>query len=191
MTIYLRIADGVAVESWDAPNGATPTDCFAPAVAASFVLASGGAVPGWVYANGVWAAPAVATPTQAELVAYASAKQEAICDGGIAVNVGSASTPVEANVASDVKGRGLVTGCVQLIGVASQAGQPAPTFPWINNDGTQLSLTAPQMMTIALALGNFVQATYGALGTVLAAIAAGSMASTSQIDAATWPATTY
>lgn len=145
------------------------------------------------YGLGSALAPA---PTQAELVAYAGTKQEALRDGGINVNVGSTSTPDEVNVASDADGRTLVTGCVQLIGVASQAGQSAPTFQWINNDGTQITLTGPQMMTVALKLGGFVQATYSTLGAVLAAIAAGTIATYAQIDTppasvGAWPATSY
>ncbi len=130
-------------------------------------------------------------PTQAQLAAYASSKQAALRDGGITVNVGTASTSDEVNVASDVNGRSLVSGSVQLIGLASSSGQPAPTFNWINDGGTQLTLTSAQMMTIGLTLGNFVQATYTALGTVLAAIANGTLTSTAAIDAAAWPKTSF
>ena len=136
--------------------------------------------------------PASSPPTAPQLIAYAEAKQVALCDGGITVNVGTASTPDEVNVASDVKGRSLVTGAVQIVGLASQAGQAAPTFNWINDGGVQLMLTSAQMMKIGLTLGTFVQATYTALGTVLAAISAGTITTTAQIDAATaWPATVY
>ncbi len=130
-------------------------------------------------------------PSAADLVAYAEAKQVALRDGGITVNVGTASTPDEVNVASDVNGRSLVSGSVQLIGLASSGGQPAPTFNWINDGGAQLTLTSTQMMTIGLKLGNFVQATYTALGTVLAAIADGTLTSTAAIDAAAWPVKSY
>ena len=108
------------------------------------------------------------------------------------MNVGTASTPDEVNVASDVNGRSLVSGSVQLVGLASSSGQPAPSFNWINDGGVQLMLTSAQMMKIGLSLGTFVQATYTALGTVLAAISAGTITTTAQIDAATaWPATAY
>ena len=145
----------------------------------------------WKLVSGAIVAATAAdlAPSKAQLTTYANAKQAALRDGGITVNVGTASTPDEVDVASDVSGRSLVSGCVQLIGLASSNGQPAPTFPWINDGGAQLTLTGAQMMTIGLALGNFVQATYAALGTVLAAIANGSITTTAGIDAAAWPST--
>ena len=154
-------------------------------------------VPVWTVPN--VAAPTAAQiaawqtagPTAAQLVSYASSKQVALRDGGITVNVGTASTPDEVNVASDVNGRSLVTGSVQLVGLASANGQPAPTFPWINDGGTQLMLTSAQIMTIGYKLSSFIQATYNALGAVLAAIANGTITTTAQIDAAAWPTTAY
>ena len=130
-------------------------------------------------------------PTPAQLAAYAGAKHTALRDGGITVNIGTASTPDEVNVASDVNGRSLVSGCVQLVGLAASNNQPAPTFPWINNGGTQLTLTAAQMMTVGYQLGAFVQATYASLGAVLAAVTAGTLTTTAAIDAASWPSTSY
>lgn len=148
-------------------------------------------------ANAGWVGTAsVEPPTATQLAAYAQVKQLALRDGGITVNVGTASTPDEVNVASDADGRTLVNGAVQLVGLAAQNSQPAPTFPWINDGGTQITLTGAQMMTIGYKLGAFVQATYGALGTVLEAISAGTITSFAQIDTppasvTTWPATTF
>jgi hypothetical protein len=48
MTDYLRIHDGVAVELWTAPvkdgSDLTPSECFAPDFAATFVPAAGGRI---------------------------------------------------------------------------------------------------------------------------------------------------
>ena len=175
---------------------ATGSYSYKPTLGANEVTctAAQAAAPGqWKLVSGALVAATAAdlAPTQAQLVAYANAKQAALCDGGITVNVGTASTPDEVDVASDVNGRSLVSGCVQLIGLASSTGQPAPTFPWINDGGAQLTLTGAQMMTMAVTLGNFVQATYASLGTVLAAIANGTVTTKAQVDAAAWPTTSF
>ena len=149
-----------------------------------------GIAVGWtVAADGTFAAPASVAETTAQLVAYAKAKALAWRDGGITVNVGSTSAPVEVDVASDVNGRDLVAGNVQYAGLCSQAGQPAPTFNWINDSGAKITLTAPQMMSIGLTLRAFVQATYDALGAMLADIANGAVTTTAQIDAVARPST--
>ena len=131
----------------------------------------------------------MATSPATALISYANAKQLALRDGGITVNAGTASAPIVVDVASDADGRTLVSGSVQLVGLATSNSQPAPTFPWINNDHTQVTLTGAQMMTVGYALGAYVQATYAALGTVLAAIAAGTIKTSADVEAAAWPST--
>lgn len=196
----------VANASWKAGDGR----CYSAAANAMLATAPPGALTWPADASGNETAAALyailqpyglgdyldPTPTPARLISYANAKQIALRDGGITVNVGDATTPDDVNVASDANGRTLVTGCVQLVGLAASNSQPAPTFPWINNGGTQLTLTAAQMMTIGYKLGAFVQATYATLGAVLAAIAAGTITTFAEIDAppaavAAWPATSY
>lgn len=49
------------------------------------------------------------------------------------------------------------------------------------------TLDAASVGQIAVAIGQFVQAAYAAEAAVLAAIAAGTITTTAQIDAATWP----
>ena len=124
------------------------------------------------------------------LIDYASRKQNIIAIGGVRLNVAPSGQPAEfADVATDTKGQTLVNGAVSMISLARFASpaQPDPTFPWVNNDGSKLTLSAGQMLQIGLALGAFIQATYATLGSVSEAINAGTITSEAQIDASAWP----
>jgi hypothetical protein len=134
---------------------------------------------------GTFGAPPLAEPSLGDLLGYAEAKQGRVLNGGITVDVGEGTM---ADVSSTNNGRGLVNGCIGLADLAAKMGAPEPVFPWINNDGTKLTLTVAQMQTIALTLGQFVQETYSALGDATAGIAGGTIKDFAAIDALPWPA---
>lgn len=119
---------------------------------------------------------------------YLDARHANVRDGGITVDVGASGSPKLVNVASDEIGRGLVSGCCQLVGLASANSEPAPTFKWVNNDGSALTLSAPQMMSVGFSLGAFVQSTYAILADTHAAITDDTITTFKQIDEAAWPA---
>ena len=92
MTQTARLNNGVIVEFLTPVAGHTLADCFPEATLAATVSAPDTAQIGWTYSGGTFAAPvAAAGPTQAQLLAYANAKQWALATGGHAVTVGGAS----------------------------------------------------------------------------------------------------
>lgn len=120
------------------------------------------------------------TPTQ--LAAYASVKQATVARGGISVNVAASGSPEMVEIATDPDGCLNLSGAVQLASI-----NPAQTFNWVQASGV-VSLNATQILAMGVALGTFVQATYTALGAVLAEIAAATVTTQAQIDAYAWPA---
>lgn len=128
--------------------------------------------------------------TDAELTAsglarYAEQKHALVLNGGLSVE---ASAGKRIDVASNAQGRGLVDGCVGLVNLAKQLGEPEPTFPWVNNDGSSVTLSAAEIFVVALALGQFVQATYRVLGEAGAGIGGGAITGKAGVDGLPWPA---
>ena len=117
--------------------------------------------------------PAVVVPNPAGLAAYAKVKQQAVMMSGTAINGVWVDTSIQGLV--------LLGGAIQL---AQQ--QPTTNINWVSN-GAAISLTPAQIIGLGVAIGNRTQSTFTTLGNVLAAIAGGSITTTSQIDAAAWP----
>jgi len=139
-----------------------------------------GARKGWELSGGVLVAPTVIAPTLTadELVAYANAKQWALATGGHTVTVGGAAYLFP----SDVTSMALMTGKVLRLQLPS-----APTtVDWQLPSGF-VTFAAADFITASAAIADFVQSTFAALQPVLAAIAAATMTTTAQIDAASWP----
>jgi hypothetical protein len=117
------------------------------------------------------------TPTNA-LIAYANGKQWAIATGGFTATV--AGTP--RNFATDTISQGLMEGKVARLGQAN----PPTSFDWQFETGF-VTIAAADFLSAAIAVADFVQATFSTLKTVLAAIQAGTVTTTAGIDAASWP----
>jgi hypothetical protein len=115
-----------------------------------------------------------ADEVKAALSAYADRKQAMLLNGGVTVNGVPAAT--------DVNGRVNIAGAVSLAQL-----QPDMTFHWVND--STITLTADQIIALGQAVGVWVQDVYTALGNVLAGIAAGTITTTDEIDAASWPST--
>ena len=129
------------------------------------------------------------SPSTADLIAFARLQHLAVRDGGLEVNVGTSSASIVVDVASDADGRSLVSGCIQMIGLAAQMGQSPPSWDWVNDDFSQQQITAAEMYAIGQALYTFVQSTYAALSSVIAAINAGSLTTFAAIgNPSLWPA---
>ena len=112
-------------------------------------------------------------PPQVDLTAYAAAKRYAVETGG--VTVGGVAIP------SDRDTQAKLTAAFLLAQVNPQA-----TFQWKAGAGF-VTLDAASVGQIAVAIGQFVQAAYATEAAVLAAITAGTITTTAQIDAAAWP----
>ncbi len=113
----------------------------------------------------------------AALIAYAGVKQARVSSGGISVNVGSGGSPLAVEASTDT------ASLVLLQGAASQAqSNSGATFSWVQKNGAPVTLTAAQVLTIFAAVTTFIQSTFTTLAAVIAAIGAGTITSTAQID---------
>jgi hypothetical protein len=116
--------------------------------------------------------------TQAQLLAYANAKQWALATGGYTITVNSAPLIFP----SDVVSMGLITG------KAARLAQPNPpaSFEWQTPTGF-VTIAAADFIAVATQIADFVQSTFNALAVAFAAIEAGTITTTAEIDAAAWP----
>jgi hypothetical protein len=150
------------------------------------------------YASIVWVDSVQAMPTQAAftaayaqqqtaaVIAYAAAKQQTIAAGGIKVNVGATQAPVNVEASTDSTSLVLLQGAYSL-GLSA----PATTFSWVQKSGVPVTLTAAQITTMFNAVTTFMQATFTTLAAVIAAIEAGGVTTTAQVDSfasPAWPA---
>lgn len=176
-------ADGTIISctvTFDAPLGAVP-----------FLAAENDSVAygRQIYADcvagryGAVAAFAAPTPTQQQLSAYAASKQSAIAAGGISVNVAPSGSPQMVEASTDVASLVLLQGALAIA-----QSSPWTSFSWVESTGVAVTLNATQIETIFVAVSTFLQATFAALAAVLASIGSGAIATTTQVDQASWPA---
>jgi hypothetical protein len=130
---------------------------------------------------------ATLTPSPAQLLGYARRKQLAIATGSLQVNVGTAAAPLTVEASMDAQSLAWLN-----YAAAQAAGNAGALFAWVGPAG-ETALTAPQVLTIYSAVAGFIQATFVTLGQVIAAINAGTIATTAQIDTPAapipaWPA---
>lgn len=120
----------------------------------------------------------LAPPNSAMLAAYANAKQWDLATGGYTITVNSAPLVFP----SDVVSMGLITG------KAARLAQPNPpaSFDWQTPAGF-VTIAATDFIIVATQIADFVQLTFNALAAVFAAIAAGTITTTAEVDAASWP----
>lgn len=165
-------------------EGCALAECYHPDYVAACVQADDSVQLGWVTVDGgtTFSAPVVEPPSPAQLATYAEARQAALMVGGFAYDVapgGEAAEIVRAD--TDVSGRLNLAGLVTLAQL-----NPSLTSVWVQAGGG-LTLTAAEITALGVAVGTFVVQTYQALAVVLAAIAAGTITTTAQVDAAAWP----
>lgn len=115
------------------------------------------------------------------LIAYAHGVQWAKAEAGITVTFQGGPTVW---FPTDGTGRGLLNGAVTR---AQQANPPAG-FRWQTGATSFVTLTPAQVIAAGIAAADYVQATFDTLDDVIADILSGTITSTTQIDAATWPA---
>lgn len=179
-----------------APAFVTITPDHLPGLQDIIVAAGGDPTPGVAYLAGdtlfvpgieqsaLEAAVATFDPTACErkaLMAYANTKQWALATGGYTITL--SGTP--RTFKTDSESQGLMTG------KALRLTQPSPptTVNWQFGGASSdfAEIDAADFMTAATAVADFVQATFDTLRQVLADIAAGTITSTAQIEAAAWP----
>ncbi|MDE1991665.1 MAG: DUF4376 domain-containing protein [Rhizobiaceae bacterium] len=113
-------------------------------------------------------------PVPVDLPAYAAAKRYAVEPGGIVVN--------GAGIPTDRQSQAMITGAYSYV-----EANPSTTVQFKTNSGF-VEMNAAQVTAIANAVGAHVQASFAEEATVVAAITAGTITTTAEIDAAAWPA---
>ncbi len=147
----------------------------------AFLSRGGGATPIASMAE-LLAVLAVQFPDGA-LLTYANAKQWDLAIGGYTITLSG----VVCAFATDPQSLSLITG------KAVRLGQPNPpaTIEWQFATGS-VTLSAADFMLAANAMADFVQATFDTLLTeVLPGLAAGTITTRAQIDAAAWPSNVH
>lgn len=165
---YAFIASGVVTEIIAAVNGIPLEEQFHPDFLKSLVQCDDSVQQGWLYSDEAFTAPPMPTITSAELEVYAASKRYAIETGGIVVD--------GVQVMTDRQSQALISGAYNYV-----QQNPDATVKFKTAAGF-VELTATQMTLIANAVGAHVQAAFAAEGTIVAEIAAGSVAAISEID---------
>lgn len=117
------------------------------------------------------------------LLPYAKVKHQTIMGGGISVNVGTAGAPNNVEASTDPASLVLLQGAYSM--ATANAGA---SFQWVQPTGVSVTLTSAQMITIFNAVTAFLQATFNTLAAVIAAIGAGTVTTTAQVDSFSSPA---
>lgn len=125
---------------------------------------------GWGIVSGVLTAP---SDPPSKLPNYAASRfASAITHGTVTVSSFQTGT--------DESSQGYISRTMQLMETASLA-----SVNWNGNPATPITLS--QLTALGVALGQYVQAAFNALGAAQTGIASGSITSTAQIDALAWP----
>ena len=120
--------------------------------------------------------PGYAGGVKTRLLAYARRKHLAIATGGLKVNIGTSAAPIYIEVGTDALSLSWLHLCA-----AQAAGDPKAGFTSPGAGGE--TLTGAQVMTIFSAVAAFVQSCLAVLRAVVAAIDAGTITTTAQVDA--------
>ena len=141
----------------------------------TFMLQSGAGI-GWTLSGSALIAPppAVVTLTGKQLIAYATRKQNAIMTGGVSVSI---ATGVSVECSTDAASLVLLHGAATIAASSSST-----TISWVPETGAPITLTAAQITTMFGAVSAFLQSTFTTLADVIAAINAGTITTTAQVD---------
>lgn len=175
-TTYARIQSGIVAELFTTDGDITTL--FNPELVWVSVGTSGAQV-GWAYASGVFSSPPVPVPTGAQLIAYANVKQWSLATEGYTTTISGTTITFP----TDVVSMGLITG------KAARLAQPNPpaSFAWQTPNGF-VTIAATDFITAATQIADFVQSTFDALQSAFAGILDGTITTTAQVDALSWPA---
>lgn len=169
---YARISDGVVVEIWSPPDGATtPAAAFHPSLASSFVECGPDIAPGHLYEDGEFTTPLDPSPTPQDLARYAEDKRWRLETGGIVVG--------GVSIATDDRSKQMIIGAR----IAADA-DPDWTTQWIAADGSVHPIDAATIIAISDAVQAHVNACFVTYAGVKADIDSGVITTTADIDAA-------
>ncbi len=178
LQIYAYHPSDVVVWLWphepDAPMPdpqPTPSEVFGPDIAKDMSPCDSTVQQGWVYdGKGGFAVPPPPPPPTADVLrTYAAAARFAKETGGITVG--------NAPIATDRDSQAMITGMW-----ATAQMNPAITVQFKSAGGGFATINAAQIQSIAAAVSAHVQACFAAEGQIDAAITAGTITTTAQID---------
>jgi hypothetical protein len=102
---------------------------------------------------------------------------------GVTVNVAAAGEGAVPILCDGTNGTQASLALLALYGQVN----PAGTKTWLDNNGEATILTGAELVQLATLVGNWITDTYAALAGLVDQIAAGTITTTDQIDAFTWP----
>ena len=140
---------------------------------------------GYVYQ--VWIAdgsptPSAYVPPSINLLAYAQAKQQAIAQGGFTVNANPSGAALNVSVDTSPTFLTYLSGTVQSAQLMLAGTIPTSNIDWFQDSG-QIELTPQQAITVGALISQLIQQSFTTLGQIVAAINAGTITTTAQIDA--------
>ncbi|MGV1793840.1 DUF4376 domain-containing protein [Rhizobium sp. A37_96] len=172
---YAFVASGVVTEIITPVDGTTLEEQFHPDFLKSLVQCNDGVQQGWLYSDGAFTAPPVAVVNKADLVAYTAGKRFLLETGGFSFMSRDISTDRDSQS--------------KIGNVALAANIVGPSFStsFKCSDGSFFTLNQEDALSMAKAVMNFVSGCFDAESAIGAAISSGSITTSAEIDAASWP----
>jgi hypothetical protein len=175
MNNFARVINGTVFEIIQFPDGVTPAQALPASLAADCYPCANDVGQGWTYSKGNFAPPAVSIPSVADLTAYTATKRYSLETGGFTYG----GHPISTDRDSQSK-IGNVALAANIIGSSFST-------DWKCSDGTFVTMGQADAIAMATAVMTFISACFGVEGSVTAAIAAGTITTIAEIDAAGWP----
>jgi hypothetical protein len=167
---YVSIADATYV-AWLA-NGNSPSRIFNEVeLWGALAVNAPGLLADWLFDGATFVQPSPGLYTKKQLAAYAASVRYNKEVGGTVIS----GVPYLTDRETQAK----LTSAALMMQV-----NPAATIQWKGADGSFVTLDAAGMLSLASAVGAFVQTCFGTEATVLAAIEADTITSLADIDAA-------
>ncbi len=172
MQRFARIAGHVVAEIIELPDGTEPSAAFHSTLVGALVPAADDVVAGWRLTGGVLVPPpAPAPPTADQLRSHAAARRWQRLEEGISV----AGMPVR----TDERTRTEIS-----LARTDAADDPAWSTSWKLGTGAFVTIGAAQIEAIAAAVSAHVRDCFAREAAVAAAIAAGTVTTYSEVEAA-------
>lgn len=182
--LYARDVDGVVVETWPPAGGVlaegitTPTQAFGAEFGALFTACPTNVLQGWTRNGTTFAAPVAPVPTQGQLQAYANSKLSSMFAVARTYDLGGVSLKCDTTTST-----GANLAALNAWGAAA----PTATTQWVDDFGVVTQITGAQAVELAAMVIAYGQSVYAILASAMTGIAAGTIATTAQIDALAWP----
>lgn len=169
---YARVVDGAVVEIWLSPGeDVTPVKAFHPDYPGHWHACGVDVEPGFQFTDGAFNPPVAEPKSMGELLAHAADLRWRKEVGGVLVG--------DVPVATDDRSKLMITGAR----VAAMA-DPDWSTEWHGADGATYPVDAVAMVAISDAVQAHVNDVFATFAAVKAAIEAGTITTTAEIDAA-------